>query len=91
VPYEDTAERAWQKLFGDPLPRMMIYVDPSSTDHAYAPNPHWIAHHDGGDAVYLLDADGRVYCSSYPGNQAIGRLGGPGPTLPCPGANARAD
>ena len=65
VPQEDTAERAWRRLFGSDLPLGGKWGEPSGP---------WIAAQDEGDACTYVDHLGRVLCSSFPGNTAIGVL-----------------
>ena len=76
-------EGAWKRIFGEPLPShyaknpdgTFIYVDdaiiPSQEWEAM-----WAATFDGGDSLYWLTHDGRIYSVSFEGG-AIGLVTGP--------------
>ncbi len=65
TPSEDTAQRAWRRLFGDTVPRGGSWGEAGGA---------WIAVHDKGDACSYVDELGRVLLSSYPGASRIGIL-----------------
>lgn len=72
-PDSETSEMAWMRLFGERLPPKKIYQN-----QVYNLNSYWLDIYDGGDSDYLIDVNGQVFCSSYPGNNMIGILQGPG-------------
>lgn len=61
--HEDTVERAWKRLFDEPLPRCRSEA--------------WVRRLDFGDHEYRILADGRVLCASYPGENSIGVIARP--------------
>lgn len=67
IPHEDTVGRAWAALFGGSVPV----------------HRSWLSRVDHGDAESLLYEDGRVYLSSYPGENRLGVVpGSPASVVP---------